>query len=319
MGRLARATAAAAANVVCLVLIHIGKTDCFISSHRPWTPSLEKNRVCLEMAFTPVGPFCPFRSSKADQMDAQLDELQSKMKIESDFREELVDIQGAIEGGSDPGQGRLLHAASKMDFIVEDWEKAFSALHLSPDYQTREFILFSSAQMVNMGSDLLVAAKLMKWQAGCLRALAWNTPPPLPPSDIDLEQFLTRSERRPPVPSFDVGSIKEPPFLKDALAESELIAREHAQLCADHAGLIELGANYDTFDQSGKLSYIDEIERIEERWDILYARFGLMGKLNKGFSKKCTEFLSCMQMNEQDYRELLKQTHNAMREAARLE
>jgi len=76
---------------------------------------------------------------------------------------------------------------------------------------------------------------------------------------------------------------------------------------------------YTSFDPLGKLVFLDEIEKIEDRWDVFFARFSLMGALNKDYIEQCNEFLASMSLNEQEYRELLKKCHLNMREEAEAE
>ena len=76
---------------------------------------------------------------------------------------------------------------------------------------------------------------------------------------------------------------------------------------------------YDSFDAAVKIVYIDQIEKIEERWDVYFAWFSLMGKLNDDFTKQCEAFLASVKMNEGEYREMLQKTYDVMRALAELE
>jgi hypothetical protein len=91
------------------------------------------------------------------------------------------------------------------------------------------------------------------------------------------------------------------------------------RLCTDHEALINLGSQFGDFDPLGKLAYLDQMEAIEDRWDIFFARFSLMGTLNQEYVEQCNAFLSSMGLNEQSFRELLKSCHGIMREDAEAE
>ena len=111
--------------------------------------------------------------------------------------------------------------------------------------------------------------------------------------------------------------ITATPFSGDEAAfGSETVKSEYMHLCRDHMGLIEFGGKYDEFDPTGKLYYLDEIEKIEERWDIFFARFNLLGALNQQYVRQCDAFLASLGLNETEFRQLLKQCHEKMREDA---
>ena len=101
--------------------------------------------------------------------------------------------------------------------------------------------------------------------------------------------------------------------------ESENIKDEYMKLVLDHSNLIQFGATYDEFDALGKLAFLDEVEKIEDRWDAFFFRFKLMDALDKEYKQQCDQFLASMSMNEDDYRQLLKNCHQLMREDAERE
>ena len=105
----------------------------------------------------------------------------------------------------------------------------------------------------------------------------------------------------------------------EAAFESETVKAEYKQLCRDHMGLIELGGKYDEFDPSGKFYFLDEIENIEERWDIFFARFSLLGVLDQQYVQQCDASLASTGLTEAEYRQLLKQSHQKMRDDAERE
>ena len=114
--------------------------------------------------------------------------------------------------------------------------------------------------------------------------------------------------------------ITSTPFNGDELAfDSGNVREEYEALCRDHNNLIEFGANYATFDSMGKIAFLDQVEKIEDRRDIFFARFSLLGQLNQDFVRQCNAFLKSMNLTEEEFRDLLKSTHDIMREDAERE
>ena len=143
-----------------------------------------------------------------------------------------------------------------------------------------------------------------------MKAMADNTPPPMPPSDVDLMKMMAQTNNENPPPSItsmtSAEKITATPFSDESdLFDSPTVSEEYKQLCDDHANLIEMGASYANFDPSGKIAYIDQIEKIDDRWQVFFARFKLMGKLDKEFVRQCDDFLASMGMDEEQYQELL--------------
>jgi len=52
---------------------------------------------------------------------------------------------------------------------------------------------------------------------------------------------------------------------------------------------IEFGGNVGTFDPLGRIAFVNQLEQIEERWDVFLARFSLMGMLDQMFAEESAE------------------------------
>ena len=59
----------------------------------------------------------------------------------------------------------------------------------------------------------------------------------------------------------------------------------------DHRQLIKMGEAYGDFDPLGKLAFLDQVEKIEERWDIFFGRLGLLGQLSPEYRQQSSDFL----------------------------
>jgi len=294
------------------------------------------------MALTPVGPFCPFRSTAAIEVEPKMERLNS---VGPKFATDMARIQFEMQMGRMPDPEQLKSVADSIDESVDDWENLVTRLRLSHDFQTREYAKLTQAHLQNHNETVEDIATMMRWQAGCMRAMANNTPPPMPPPSLDLAKLMeqqqqqqqqqkqqqqegdgnddssTEQQKTKPPPSISAMTAAEKitatPFTGDEPAfDSPTVKSEYEQLCKDHVSLIEFGNKYDSFDPVGKLYYLDEIEKIEERWDVFFARFKLMGALNAQYIEQCNAFLASMGMTETEYRQLLKQAHDLMRKEA---
>ena len=278
---------------------------------------------CSLSALTPVGPFCPFRSKAALEIDPKMDAMHSTT-VEADFATEMSRFQLDLQMGQTPDPNRLKKVAEGIDAAVDQWENLITRLRLSQDFQTREYAKLTQAHLSDHGVTIEGIGNMMRWQSGCMRAMANNLPPPMPPPDLDLTKMMNGANANNPPPSVSAMSqaeqITSNPFEGNEKAfESSQVKEEYEKLCRDHMNLIEFGGKYDTFDPLGKLRFLDEIEKIEERWDIFFSRFSLMGALNKEYIEQCNAFLSGMGMDEEKYRKLLKTAHRIMREDAEAE
>mmetsp|Transcript_45108 Transcript_45108/g.102453 ORF Transcript_45108/g.102453 Transcript_45108/m.102453 type:complete len:136 (-) Transcript_45108:85-492(-) len=111
------------------------------------------------------------------------------------------------------------------------------------------------------------------------------------------------------------AEIRAPPFDLDAL-EGEVVREEFEKLSRDHEQLIKMGENYGSFDRAGKVMFLDQVEAVESRWEVFMARFKLMGKLNPEYMSQAEAYLQKVSMTPNEFRDILKQAHNIMREDA---
>ena len=280
-------------------------------------------QTSLRMALTPVGPFCPFRSSSAVEIEPRMEALHS---AGPEFATEFMRIHLDLQMGKTPDPCKLKSVTDGIVSAVEKWENLIARLQLSKDFQTREYAFLTKTHLEQHDSSVESTASMMRWQAACMRAVANDCPPPMPPPNVDLtkmmEQVQDPTRKAPPTMTAMAAAekITATPFSGDEAAfGSETVKAEYMQLCRDHMSLIEFGGKYDEFDPTGKIYYLDEIEKIEERWDIFFARFSLLGALNQQYVKQCDAFLASMGLTEAEYRQLLQLCHEKMRDDAERE
>ena len=112
--------------------------------------------------------------------------------------------------------------------------------------------------------------------------------------------------------------IEAEPFDSSAFS-SDIVKEEYEALRREHRQLIKMGEGYGTFDPLGKLAFLDQVEKIEERWDIFFGRLGLIGALNPDYRKQSSDFLESMGLTAAQLRKLLKNGHDQMRKDAEAE
>ena len=277
-------------------------------------------------AVTPIGPFCPFRSKASIEVEPNMQNLNTATPS---FATDMARLQLDMQMGNAPDPVKLKQVADDLEKSVEEWENLLDRMNNSVDFQTKEYYKLTQAHLKSQDQNSNDIATMMKWQANCMRAMANNTPPPFPPASINLEKMMEEAQaaqqgkkiRSPAMAAMaNAEAITATPFSGDESAfESETVKQEYEKLCRDHAGLIEMGASYGNFDPMGKIAYMDQMEALEERWDVFFARFQLLGQLNQSFVRQCDAFLDSMGLEEGDFRKLLKQAHQLMREDAEKE
>ena len=245
-----------------------------------------------------------------------------------DKRSEMAHIQLDMQVGENPDPDCLRTVATGISSAVDDWESLLTKLRSSEDFQTREYAKLTEAYLGTHGQTTEEIAGTMRWQSECMSAMADNRPPPFPPAGLDIMKMMKESEqyqkegKSPPlmVAMSAVEKITITPSRGDGASfESDTVREEYEAICRNHSGLIDMGGSYASFDAMGKIAFLDQMDVIEERWDIFFARFSLLGQLNQEFVKQCNAFLNGMGLDEQQFRELLQATHKLMRDDAERE
>ncbi|KAJ7526070.1 hypothetical protein O6H91_17G080200 [Diphasiastrum complanatum] len=70
---------------------------------------------------------------------------------------------------------------------------------------------------------------------------------------------------------------------QQAFFESSIVQAESDSLRVDYSALLKLGRKYGKFDREGKVSYVEEMKKLVERWQIFVKRMELVDD----FSAKC--------------------------------
>jgi Domain of unknown function (DUF1825) len=266
--------------------------------------------IVLQMAVTPIGPFCPFRSPAANAIEPRMQEL---TRAGPEFARDLARIQLELQSGQKPDKDLLLRVANDLEDAVDKWQNVMTLMRLSSDFQTREYAKLTQAHLENANENVENIVAGMRWQSGCMRAMANDAMPPPPPPSLDLQKLMAQSQdpNSPTSPSMAQMSAAE------QITSNPFTGNEaYEKLCRDHNRLVAFGVKYGDFDPLGKLAFLNEVEKIQERWDIFFARFSLMNAIDPVYKKQCDAFLQSMNMTEESYRELLQKCHDLMRREA---
>jgi len=130
-------------------------------------------------------------------------------------------------------------------------------------------------------------------------------------------EAMTQSVGAPPTLLSQPAPVTALPFADDSAAlRSDVVREEFAALTADHRGLIEMGADFGSWDGFGQAMFLDRVDAIEERWNVFLGRFKLLGDLNPEFLEQTEAFLAGIGLSTEEYLELHQQSHARLREAA---
>ncbi|CAE7318147.1 pks3 [Symbiodinium natans] len=249
---------------------------------------------------TPIGPFCPYRSS-ACAWDSELSKGMSDLTKDSpEFAVEMGRMQLDVQMGREPDAQRMGQLADKLEQSYEKWNGLMARLRLSSDFQSREYFKLTMSHLDGRSMEDL--GKMVKYQIDCMRAVATGGLIPPMPAGVDMtppKEGLPSAAAAPP-------SMTAEPFDSSAFT-NDVVKEEYAALCRDHRQVINMGESYGNFDPLGKIAFLDQLEKIEERWDIFFGRLGLLGALSPEYKEQSEEFLSSMGLSGSQLRWLHKE------------
>ena len=238
------------------------------------------------------------------------------------FAAEMARIELTLSSGGEPDRDQMRALADDLYKAGDAWKTVLTRMQLAGDFQSREYFKITQAMCERSGETLESTSVMMRWQADNMKAFANGLTPIPPPPGLNLDKLMQQQQdpthTNPLAKMQSAQRIDSTPFTGDEPAfESEVVQSEYKALCQAHAATIKLGEAYGTFDPLGKLAYIDALEAIEERWDVFYSRFALMGALNPTFKQQVDAFLSSMGgIDAPTFRLLLREAHQIMRQDA---
>jgi len=273
-------------------------------------------------AVTPIGTFSPFRSEYLEAGPLG-EEMEFSVEFAPRFALEFSRMQLEMQAGGTPDKAKMIQLADDLTKAADKTSTALKRMQMSTDFQAREFYKMTEAFALRKGETINWMGPLMRWQADGMRAFANGLPPPPPPPGIDMDKVAEQqkaSQQQTLVGQGKPEIIDVLPFTGSEEAfKSETVKKEYEELCRDHSNLIKMGERYGGFDPAGKIAFLDAVQDIEDRWDVFYARFSLLGALNPEFKKQISAYLESMGISPAEYREVLREAHDIMRKDAEAE
>jgi len=259
-------------------------------------------------AVAPVGPFCPFVSdSFLNLQPSAAQDHRERMERTVNRIDEI-----AMEARPDPlEQARLGRELRELDTV---WRGNLLLMRNADDFQTRELHHFTEAHIRHLGGSLAEVEGLASWQADVLEAIGdprRSMPPP--PVDPASEKAL---HLRGVLDSVRLGgshTLTLDLALEGRTAESPVVQEELQELERDHRALIQMGQGYGGFDAAGKQLFLDQVDKIGERWEVFLARFRLMGEPGPGYLGDAAGLLKRLGLNSSLAVALLGEAHARMR------
>jgi len=246
-----------------------------------------------------------------------------------DFAREMSRLQLEATANPDgvPDVARIRRLASDLSEAEMEWRQMLTRMSLVDDFQSREYLKMVVAWTKRQGESLESVGVMMRWQADMMLAFADGKPPLPPPPGVDLEKLARQQQQQQEDGQANsmmgqlaaAQSVDAPPFLDGGAFDSPVVCEEYERLCRDHAGLVRLGESYGTFDAVGNLAFLEQLKAVEDRWDVFYSRFALLGALNPEFEQQTDAFLRSMGMDAEQFREILHEAHGLMQAEAETE
>lgn len=276
------------------------------------------NQINAATAFTLYGrgQFSPFWSNAVLEVN---DSVERATKISSDISK-LINSTTFKEKLQQQNSFYWHVMADKKEKLLVEWEKIMTLGKRSDDFQLREFQLLGILDIFATSKNAEIEAFLLhlEYEVNFAQALAEERKVPLPGWKVIKSHFKLRRCRQKNGKSQQL--ITAPPFTREDLeSQSEVVKDEYAALLEEHEYLIRCGADFGSFCAKDKLEFLDELEDVEERWDIVFARFNLMQALNPEYIRQSKAFLSELDWNGTSYRELHRACRQRMRDEAVLE
>jgi hypothetical protein len=149
-------------------------------------------------------------------------------ELSQDIQEATREIAAKVQAGQVPDPEKLLFVSQKTDEAVDSWERTMARLRLSKDFQAREYQKMTEAHLKKNDQSVESLAALMRWQGQCMKAMADNSPPPMPPPGVDVQKLMEQSQNPGSMPSMTAPpQITAPPFREgDPVLSSATVKEE---------------------------------------------------------------------------------------------
>jgi len=238
---------------------------------------------------------------------------------------ELTQMQSGVQTGNFAelikNRGRMVTLADDLMKAEQELRVLLTRMRMATDFQSREYYKIASAWTSRQGESLATMGNMMRYSAETMRAVADGRPPMPPPPGYDPVKLMSLWVRQGSAAGLSVVAtmatgqgVDSLPFTgREAAFQSDVVHAEYDQLCRDHKSIIKLGEQFGSFDPLGQIAFLDALEAVEERWDVFFSRFRLLGQLSPAFETQTSVFLESLGMSAQAFRELLREAHALLR------
>eukprot|EP00930_Biecheleria_cincta_P071171 TRINITY_DN58697_c0_g1_i1.p1 TRINITY_DN58697_c0_g1~~TRINITY_DN58697_c0_g1_i1.p1 ORF type:complete len:349 (-),score=37.00 TRINITY_DN58697_c0_g1_i1:420-1466(-) len=278
-------------------------------SASPSSSSLKAD--CVSDLMLPVGPFCPFVSKSFRNLEGVSEGQRAQMeavlsRVDQLAYEQIPDLQ------------EHLKLSIQMREADSKWRADLMRMRHAEDFQTRELYEFTEAHLGHLGVQVAEVESLAAWQANVLESFGSKRTPPAAPVDSSSPKMSTL---RSVLDSVRMGGQHESlnlvlDFSPPASMDTSLVNEELQTLERDHEALIQMGQTYGAFDSEGKKLFLDQLDRIAERWKIYLSRFRLMGESHPAYVSGAYDLLQRLGLSAGLAQKLVSSAHQQMRRDA---
>ena len=203
---------------------------------------------------TPIGPFCPFKSTACavgGPLGTKMDGL-TNVDMPA-FASEMARLQLTMQMGGEPDMGRVGKLADDLDRALQNWDESLQRMRLSTDFQALEYFKMTTAYAETQGESLDSISLMMRWQCDNMKAFANGGVPQPPPPGIDLGKMMEKQQSgaqqgNPMAQMSAAEAVTTTPFTGDEPAfQTDVVREEYEKLCRDHASTIRLGEGFGSF------------------------------------------------------------------------
>lgn len=269
----------------------------------------------------PVGPACPFRSDTMvrgnfDQEIAQVNYAAASKSGEFDA------LVRQIAAGIQPDRRQQRKVGFDLKQQGDRLKQLLDAMEDSQDFQVIEAYHIMEMKVQKMGAPTFrTVEKMTSWQGEGIMAEADGMMVPPPPPGVDpvaLAKAAPSGQTPYQSPSSAPRVLPFEDANFDTSPELQQFGAEYLKLSKEHSDLVNFGAKYKDFDEAGKEFYLDKMREITKHWHEVLGKARRLGlKPADAYVAFSEEYLSNSRLSPSDFRDMVDEVHEQLRQKAR--